>query len=146
MVRNPAQTFEVPLGDEVLASHVRSAQLESHLVDIPSSDRHTVKPWFSGKLDFSPPIKDLAAESFPLVGGRLDYLGNRSVAVLVYRRHKHVIDLFIRPAVAGSSPTIRRQHRSGYNILAWTQDAMSFWAISDLNEKELTDFVELFRD
>jgi anti-sigma factor RsiW len=127
----------------VLSDHIRSLMGE-HLLDVPSTDQHTVKPWFNGKLDFSPDVKDFAAEGFPLVGGRLDYLMNRTVAALVYRRRQHVINLFTWPS--GSSAVEESPFsRNGYNVVHWTQGGMNFWAVSDLARNELEQFRDLYR-
>ena len=125
------------LTDEIVAGHVRALQ-PGHLQDVASEDRHTVKPWFDGKLDFAPPVKDLAAVRFPLTGGRLDYLGGRPVAALVYQRDKHVINLFVWPG-AGDQP-LQTAERQGYNIVHWSQDGMNFWAVSDLELAQLDEF------
>jgi len=131
------------LTDQVVAGHIRALQ-PGHLEDVASSDRHTVKPWFDGRLDFAPPVKDLAADRFPLTGGRLDYLGGRPVAALVYRRDKHIIDLFILPGEAGpASPESAQRH--GYNVVQWRDGGMNFWAVSDVEASQLSEFVERFR-
>jgi anti-sigma factor RsiW len=114
--------------------------MASHMLDVVSTDQHTVKPWFNGKLDFSPPVKNLAEQEFPLSGGRLDYLGGRSVAALVFQRHKHVINLFVWPAPLKDSPPAPVTAIQGYNVIRWSDASMDFWAVSDLNGKELIEF------
>ena len=121
----------------LLASHLRALQ-PGHLMDVASNDQHNVKPWFDGRLDYSPPVKELAAQGFELAGGRLDYLGSRPVAVLVYKRRLHVIDVYVWPAAA--APNAQEGAHDGYNLLRWTQDGFVFWAVSDLNSDELVDF------
>lgn len=115
---------------QLVADHVRST-LALHLVDVATSDRHTVKPWFAGKLDFAPPVADLAAQGFPLVGGRLDYLDGRVVAALVYRRDKHLINLFIRPAPKGLRRPAAAVSHEGYALRRWTENGLEFWAVTD---------------
>lgn len=123
------------MAQEVSAAHVRSLQA-AHLFDVASTDQHTVKPWFAGKLDYSPTVVDLADKGFPLAGGRLDYVGGRAVAALIYRKDKHVINVFTWP---GSGST-GRVTSNGLHMIHWSSGGMTYWAISDLNERELQEF------
>ncbi|WP_343584466.1 anti-sigma factor [Herbaspirillum sp.] len=131
------------IADEIISSHVRSLQAE-HLTDVASTDQHTVKPWFNGKLNFSPPVIDLAAQGFVLEGGRLDYLDGQPVAALIYRRQKHPINLYIWPA-AGKNAGPQAQTGRGYHLVHWTADDMNYWAVSDVAENELLRFSGILR-
>ncbi len=131
------------LAYEVASDHIRSLQ-PGHLYDVQSTDRHTVKPWFDGKLDFAPPVVDLADHGFPLVGGRLDYLNHRNVAALVYQRQKHYINLFVWPRPSGEPRLPGNQSVQGYNLIFFQRDGMDLCASSDLNSNELSQFVTLF--
>jgi|HubBroStandDraft_6_1064221.scaffolds.fasta_scaffold85399_2 anti-sigma factor RsiW len=135
---------EQSLTDQVVSGHVRALQ-PGHLEDVLSEDRHTVKPWFDGRIDFAPPVKDLVAQQFPLKGGRLDYIGGRPVAALVYQRDKHVIDLFVRPAAAGTVVAPETAEKNGYNVVHWVQDGMAFWAVSDVERNQLRDFAAIWQ-
>lgn len=129
--------------EALVASHVRSL-IGEHLMDVASTDQHTVKPWFAGKLDFAPDVRDFAAQGFPLVGGRVDYLAGRRVAALIYHRRQHVINLFIWPdgsSSAGKTPI----SRNGYNLLSWNRGPMTYWAVSDVSVGELEVFRTLFQ-
>jgi anti-sigma factor RsiW len=128
------------VADNVLSAHLRSMAGE-HLLDVPSSDRHTVKPWFNGKLDFSPNVKDV--EGFPLLGGRIEYFEGRPAAALVYGRQKHIINLFTWPSVQPNA--VATQTHNGYHLQSWSSGGMSYWVVSDLNEVELRQFVSLYR-
>jgi anti-sigma factor RsiW len=130
------------LTQEVVSNHIRSLMVD-HLADIPSSDQHTVKPWFNGKLDFSPPVSDLAKDGFILIGGRLEYLSNRPVAALVYQRDKHVINLFVWPSEETTESNSAVKTRQGYHVIDRANSGMQFWAISDLEENQLAEFIEL---
>ena len=130
------------LSKQLVAGHVRSL-LASHLTDVQTSDQHTVKPWFTGKVDFAPPVVDLSDRGFPLIGGRLDYIEGRVVAALIYKRHNHVINLFLWPS-DGHAP--KSTATEGYNILGWQQAGLTFWAVSDLNAVELKEFQDDFAE
>jgi len=127
---------------EITDAHVRSLAA-NHLADVASSDQHTVRPWFEGKIDFAPPVEDLATAGFPLVGGRLEYLRGRPVAALVYQRRKHFVNLFIWP---GDHVTEIRDEKPqrGYNIVHWANDGMTYFAVSEISAPELRQFARDF--
>ena len=132
------------LADQVVSSHVRSL-MAGHLMDVISTDQHTVKPWFNGKLDFSPPVTDFAKDGFPLVGGRLDYLEGRPVAALVYQHGKHVINVFMWPTTADATRAERIETEHGYHVEQQIVAGMNCWVVSDLNPQELDKFAGLLR-
>jgi len=137
---------EQSLLDQVVASHVRALQ-PGHLEDVVSTDQHTVKPWFDGRIDFAPPVKDLAAKQFPLLGGRLDYVNDRPVAALIYGSDKHIINLYVWPIGKGGDgkPMPQAASRNGYNTVHWSDNGMDFWAVSDLEAQKLNAFVRDWR-
>jgi anti-sigma factor RsiW len=124
------------LADEIVASHVRSL-VSDRVTDVASSDQHTVKPWFNGKLDYAPPVYDLTTEGFPLVGGRVDYIDHRHVATLVYRRRQHTINLYVWRAAGDTVGAPKRVTQDGYQLLGWSRDGMRYWAISDVDASQL---------
>lgn len=143
ILRNPSA--EDLLAQEIISSHVRSLMAD-HLTDVPSSDQHTVKPWFDGKLDFSPQVTDPAQQGFTLVGGRLDYVGNKTVAALVYQRRKHFINLYVWPSATGLYAPGKTWTRQGYNLVRWTKSDMTYWAVSDITMTELEEFAQLIQN
>ena len=131
------------LVDEAVNEHIRSLQA-AHLIDVISSDQHTVKPWFAGKLDFAPPVLDLAAAGFPLAGGRLEHIDGRPAAAMVFHRRAHAINLFIWP-VTSVAITARQSGRTGYNTESWSQGGLNFLAVSEIPAPELAEFAAAFR-
>ena len=125
------------LESQLVDAQVRSLEVQ-HLVDVPTSDRHVVKPWFNGKIDFAPPVVDLIAQGFPLAGGRLDHLAGRDVAAIVYRRRAHVINLFVWNGAGPAAPTLSR--REGYSLVHWGANGLTFWAVSDVDSADLLTF------
>ena len=131
------------LDREAVANHIRSLQV-NHLMDVASTDQHTVKPWFAGKLDYSPQVVDLGPSGYPLIGGRLDVLDHRDVAAIIYQRRKHYINLFIWPSDTASLHG-HLYEQNGYHVIGWTKSGMNYLAVSELGEKELKDFVEMIQ-
>jgi anti-sigma factor RsiW len=141
-LRRRQMTTDV-LVEEIVSSHVRSLMVD-HLVDVTSTDQHTVRPWFSGKIDYSPPVADFSASGFALVGGRMDYVGRRPVAAVVYRHRAHLVNLFIWPNHAGASG-MTTSTSGGYSLVHWNDTDLSYWAVSDLNLHDLTALADLVR-
>jgi len=131
-----------PLAERIVAEHVQSLQAD-HLLDVASTDRHTVKPWFNGKLDFVPPVIDYADSGFPLVGGRLAYIENHNAAALVYRRGAHPINVFIWPGAGNLTSATECLTQSGYNVCTWRRGDMNYWIISDMSDDEMKQFMAL---
>jgi anti-sigma factor RsiW len=140
VLRNDA---EQRLDSELVSAHLRSLQA-GHLTDVISTDQHTVKPWFAGKLDVSPPVIDLAAQGFTLVGGRLDYVDGRPFAAVVYRRRAHVINVFVAQNPSAEHRAAGIESVQGFNIRRWSNRGLNCWAVSDLGADELSEFGEKF--
>lgn len=135
---------EAALEPQIVASHVR-ALLSGRSIDVASTDQHTVKPWFNGRLDYAPPVIDLAAQGFPLAGGRVDYMAGRRVAVLSYRAGKHPIDLYVIPAVSASAAPVQTRSDDGYALASWADDGLRYWAITDAEPAVLQRYVQSLR-
>jgi anti-sigma factor RsiW len=133
-----------PLPHDLAGAHIRSL-MPDHLMDVASSDHHTVKPWFNGRFPGAPPVPELASDGFPLAGGRLDYVGERMAAVMVYRRNQHVINLFAWPAAPDRGQGDKRADRNGFHEIFWSADGMNYAAVSDLNWQELVQFQSLWQ-
>jgi anti-sigma factor RsiW len=132
---------EQTIANEVVSAHIRSLQA-GHLMDVQTSDQHTVKPWFNGKLDVAPPVVDLTSQGFTLVGGRLDYVDGESVASIVYERRKHVINLFVAQRLGVAHAAAKTEAIQGYNVRHWSENGLDFWAVSDIAAPELDEFVQ----
>jgi len=132
---------EQTIAEEVVSAHIRSLQA-GHLMDVETSDQHTVKPWFNGRVDVAPPVVDLTAESFTLLGGRLDYIDSEPVAAIVYQRRKHVINLFVAQHLGKRHTRAIADSIQGYNVRHWSQDGLDLWAVSDIVGDELDEFVQ----
>jgi anti-sigma factor RsiW len=133
------------IAQELTANHVRSLMLPDHQTDVLSTDQHTVKPWFNGKVDFSPQVLNPEPNEYPLMGGRLEWLNNRPVAAVVYHHRKHLINLYTWPASSGADEPVTRLQRQGFNLAHWTQAGMTYWVISDVNAEDLQKFVRMLQ-
>lgn len=134
---------EARIQSEVVSAHLRSLQA-GHLTDVLSTDQHTVKPWFNGKLDVAPPVVDLTAQGFTLIGGRLDYVDTRPIGAIVYRRRSHVINLFVAQTASTERRAAKIETLQGFNIRRWSERGLNFWAVSDIASDELGEFGEKF--
>jgi anti-sigma factor RsiW len=128
---------------EVVSAHLRSLQA-GHLTDVISTDQHTVKPWFNGRLDVSPPVIDLTSQGFTLIGGRLDYIDARAIGAIVYRRRQHIINLFVAQTASTESRPAKTETIQGFNIRRWSDRGLNYWAVSDIGADELAEFSEKF--
>ena len=131
------------IASDVVSAHLRSLQA-GHLTDVETSDQHTVKPWFNGKLDVAPPVIDLTAQGFTLIGGRLDYINGQPVASIVYRRRKHVINLFVAQQLGAAVHGVKDETVQGFNIRHWSESGLDLWAVSDIDAGELDEFGQKF--
>jgi anti-sigma factor RsiW len=131
------------LAEQLVSNHLRSL-VGNHLMDVVSTDQHTVKPWFAGRLSFSPPVFDFSDQGFKLIGGRLDYLGKNEIAAIVYQHRQHYINLFAWPSQAGQTQEIATQ-KEGYNLYGWTAQGLTLWAVTDAEPETLKSFVELVK-
>jgi anti-sigma factor RsiW len=134
---------EARIQSEVVSAHLRSLQA-GHLTDVLSTDQHTVKPWFNGRLDAAPPVVDLTAQGFTLIGGRLDYVDTRPIGAIVYRRRSHVINLFVAQTASTERRAARIETLQGFNIRRWSERGLNYWAVSDIGADELAEFGEKF--
>ena len=138
-----AASRDSAIENEVLAAHVRSLMVPGRMADVESTDSHTVKPWFAGKIDFAPPVRDLAADGYPLTGGRLDYIDGHPVAALTYKVRLHPVNVFVWPDAGASDTAPRMQSMKGYSIVHWTRAGMRYWAVTDAGPQEISRFAEL---
>ncbi|MGZ5837148.1 MAG: anti-sigma factor family protein [Xanthobacteraceae bacterium] len=134
---------EARIETEVVSAHLRSLQA-GHLTDVLSTDQHTVKPWFNGKLDVAPPVIDLTTQGFTLIGGRLDYVDTRPIGAIVYRRRAHVINLFVAQTASAERRAAKIETIQGFNIRRWSERGLNYWAVSDLAADELAEFGDKF--
>jgi anti-sigma factor RsiW len=129
--------------NEVLTAHVRSLMIPGRFIDVESTDSHTVKPWFVGKIDFAPPVRDLSADGYPLTGGRLDYIDGHPVAALTYKVRLHPVNVFVWPDASAADSAPKMQSVKGYSIVHWTRAGMRYWAVTDAGPQEISRFAEL---
>jgi len=139
----PTETDRIQ--QEIVAAHVRSLMAPNHLADVVSTDQHTVKPWFAGKVDFAPPVADYAAAGYALTGGRLDYIEGRAAAAITYRHRQHVVNLFVWPAKGAPDLAPHTHSRQGYSLVGWTRGEMRYCVIADVAATELSELAELVR-